>query len=149
MIATELLSRSRKEFGKKPSLSDFKLLKKLGEGKFGTVFAALHIDSGSLFALKKISKTVIKSHMMIDQLAVEIKIQSFCSHKNIIRLYDCFDDQESLYLILEYMQDGTLFEFLKKTKTLPEREAAEKIKEVTQAVKYLHDHGIAHRDIKP
>lgn len=86
---------------------------------------------------------------MVDQLTVEIKIQSCCDQKNIVRLYDCFDDNEHLYLVLEYMPDGTLFEYLKKKKVLRELEAAEKVKEVAEAVKYLHDRGIAHRDIKP
>lgn len=67
---------------------------------------------------------------MIDQLIVEIKIQSFCNHKNIVRLYDCFDDCDNLYLVLEYMPDGTLFEYLKNKKVLSEIEAAEKVKEV-------------------
>ena len=52
------------------SLSDFRVLKTLGEGKFGTVQAAVHIQSGGIFALKKISKNVIRSHMMIDQLDI-------------------------------------------------------------------------------
>ena len=51
--------------------------------------------------------------------------------------------------MMEYLNGGTLFDHLKKTKTLKEWETAEMVRQVGQAVKYLHDHGIAHRDIKP
>lgn len=67
------------------------------------MLAAVHIESGFLFALKRISKSVIKSNLMVEQLAVEIRIQSFCNSRHIIKLYDCFDDKDYLYLVLEYM----------------------------------------------
>lgn len=85
------------------SISDFELKKTLGEGKFGLVYQAFHKDTNSLFALKKISKKVIKSNFMVDQLLQEVKIQNFCCHENILKLYGFFDDQEFIYLILEYM----------------------------------------------
>ena len=49
-------------------LSQFKLTKQLGEGKFGTVFAALHTPTNILFALKRIPKEIIRNHMMVPQL---------------------------------------------------------------------------------
>lgn len=90
----------------------------MGEGKFGQVYQAFHKDTNSLYALKKISKKVIKTNMMIDQLLQEIKIQAYCNHENILKLYGFFDDSENIYLILEYMEQGTLFSNLKQQKTL-------------------------------
>ena len=51
---------------------------------------------------------------MIEQLIKEIKIQSFCSHENILQVYGIFSDKEFIYLVLEYMEEGTLFHQLKK-----------------------------------
>lgn len=86
---------------------------------------------------------------MIDQFLMEVKIQSYCEHQNILKIYGCFDDEEYIYLVLEYMQEGTLFAELKKEKTFSEEETAVRIRYVAQAIKYLHEQGIAHRDIKP
>ena len=57
---------------------------------------------------------MIKSHLMIEQLALEIRIQTCLSHKNILGIYGCFDDATFLYIVLEYMQEGTLYSQLKK-----------------------------------
>lgn len=47
---------------------------------------------------------MIKSHFMIDQFILELKIQSFFNHRNILKIYGFFDDKDSIYLILEYME---------------------------------------------
>jgi len=92
----------------------------LGEGKFGMVYLAVHKETKFLVALKKITKQSIKSNYMIEQFLLEVKIQSFCEHENILKLYGCFDDKENIYLVLEYMEEGTLFKQLKQKKTLNE-----------------------------
>lgn len=92
---------------------------------------------------------MIKSHMMIDQLALEIRLQSCLNHKNILGIYGFFDNSTHLFIVLEYMEQGTLYSQLKKNKILSETEAATIIKQITSAVEYLHDHDVAHRDIKP
>lgn len=75
---------------------------------------------------------------MLNQFILELKLQTFLHHQNILTLYGYFDDSHSIYLILEYMEDGTLYSQLKKKKTLPEGEVAEKMKQIASAVQYLH-----------
>ena len=86
---------------------------------------------------------------MIDQLALQIRLQSCLHHSNILTMYGFFDDKAYLYILLEYMDGGTLYHKLKKQIKLCEQETAYIIKQMTQAIEYLHDLGIAHRDIKP
>ena len=88
---------------------DYEIGKKLGEGKFGSVNIVRHKKTLGLFALKKIPKAMIKSHMMIDQLALEIRLQSCLQHRNILGMYGFFDDKTHLYIVLEYMDGGTLY----------------------------------------
>ena len=121
----------------------------MGEGKFGTVYQAIHKPTKSLYALKKVPKDMIKSHLMIDQFCLEVKLQMFLNHENILTLFNFFDDRTHIYLFLEYMEEGTLFTHLKKNKTLPEAEVAVKVRYVALAVHYLHENQIAHRHNKP
>lgn len=97
-------------------MKDFEIGKSKGEGKFGQVFVARHKLTASLYALKKIPKDTIKQHMMEDQLVLEIKLQAYLSHPNILKLYTYFSDEKNIYLVLEYMEEGTLFEHLKRRK---------------------------------
>lgn len=75
------------------SIHDFSLGKTKGEGKFGTVYAAIHKLTGTIYALKKIPKETIRSHLMEGQLTLEIKLQLFFNHPNILKLYGFFDDR--------------------------------------------------------
>lgn len=80
---------------------------------------------------------------------MEIKMQLYFNHKNILGLYGFFDDETYVYLVLEYMEEGTLFNHMKKEKKLTESDASRRMKEVLEAIEYLHGKNIAHRDIKP
>ena len=79
---------------------------------------ARHKKTKALVALKKIPKDMIKSHMMIDQLALEIRLQSCLHHQNILSIYGFFDSHSHLFIVLEYMEQGTLYSQLKKNKIL-------------------------------
>jgi serine/threonine protein kinase len=57
--------------------------------------------------------------MMQDQFMMEIKMQLFFNHNNILKLYSVFDDIQYIYLVLEYMEGGTLYDMLKKLGPLP------------------------------
>ena len=74
------------------SLKDFDVGKCLGEGKFGNVYKVIHKATNSLYALKKVKKDQIKEHKLEKQFMMEIKMQLFFNHKNILGLYCFFDD---------------------------------------------------------
>jgi serine/threonine protein kinase len=88
---------------------------------------------------------------MITQLNNEIKISRQLDHPNIIKLYDTFDSGEDIYLVLELAANGQLFSKLCKEGKFDERNAKRMIREVMEAVAYLHSRNppIIHRDIKP
>ena len=86
--------------------------------------------------------------MMEDQLVREIKLHYFFNHNNIVRLYGFFSDATSIYLLMEFMEDGALYTIFKKKKHLEESYVAERIKEITSALAYMHELEVAHRDIK-
>lgn len=145
----KIVSPAHKKLPEKPTPEDFIIEKKLGGGKFGTVYRAYHTKTGTVYALKKIEKKMLKENMFIDQFLREVKIQSFLKHRNVMELYGIFDDEKHIYMILELMQDGNLFTELKKKKKFEEKEAADIIKQIASGLAYMQGNGIAHRDLKP
>lgn len=86
---------------------------------------------------------------METQVTQEIKIHAFLNHPNIVQFYGVFNDDKYIYMILEYLESGTLFDYLGDKHYLEEKEAVVFLRQICLAVKYLHNKGIAHRDIKP
>ena len=82
-------------------------------------------------------------------MALELRLQSCLNHRNILAMYGFFDDKTHLYIVLEYMDGGTLFQSLRKQSKLSTKHTAFVIKQIIEGVEYLHDRGIVHRDIKP
>jgi len=119
-------------------IKDFIVGKNLGEGKFGTVYQITHKPTGALFALKKVPKEKIKALNLVNQFTLELKLQTFLHHQHILSLYGFFDDAHSIYLILEYMEQGTLYSQLKKKKTLQESVVSQEMRQIASAIKYLH-----------
>jgi len=80
----------------------------------------------------------------------EIEILKICQHPNIIRLYDIFENNDYIYIIMEHCSGGDLFSYLEKRGfKLPEHRAAQIIHKLCTAIFYTHSYGIAHRDLKP
>ncbi len=88
---------------------------------------------------------------MVNQFILEVKLQLYLTHPFILKIYGVFDDDQHIYLIMEYLQQGCLFNYLKnsKNKKLTENDTAYKIKYLAESIKYLQEQSIAHRDIKP
>lgn len=86
---------------------------------------------------------------MLDQFVMELKINFFANHPNIVKMYGFFCDRLHFYIMMEYMEEGSLYKHIKMQKKIKEDEASAKLFELCEAVEYLHSHDILHRDIKP
>ena len=95
-----------------PTISDYKLLRKVGEGKFGIVDMALHKATGALLAIKKVRKESVR--LILGQFIQEVKLQLYCQHPQLLQLYTILSDIDHIYLVLEYMEEGNLFSTIKK-----------------------------------
>lgn len=133
------------------AISDFELGSVVGSGKFGRVYVAQEKKTKLLVAVKIIEKEHIKEQILQTQIFYEIYYHSMLRHPNIIRMYTYFHDSTSLYFILEYACNGSLYKNMRqqKYKRFTEDLAAKYIYQTADALKYCHDLEFFHGDVKP
>ncbi|KAG0274271.1 Cell cycle serine/threonine-protein kinase cdc5/MSD2 [Linnemannia exigua] len=119
----------------------------LGEGGFASCFMISDQKNGR-FAAKVIQKTELQTAKARHKLFAEIKIHQDRTHKNIVKYYHCFEDDNFVYLVLELCECKTLMELIKRRKRLTEPEVRYYVKQIVAGCAYLHDEKIIHRDLK-
>lgn len=117
----------------------------LGRGEFSKVVKAVHKETGEEWAVKCIEKHEIDS----SRLATEVDILRKVDHPHIIQLKEFFDTPDTLYLVMELVTGGELFDKITKIGAYSEQTAAVLVANILSAVEYLHHMNIAHRDLKP
>lgn len=122
----------------------------LGSGAFGEVFLAKNKIDGRFYAIKQMDKSrIINVGVKPDLVYREINVHLKLVHPHIARLYSYHEDDESFYLIIEYVEDGTLFKVIQKNKGMSEEKAFSYFIQVASAFYFLHNHNLIHRDLKP
>ncbi|KAF2165824.1 hypothetical protein M409DRAFT_24111 [Zasmidium cellare ATCC 36951] len=137
---------------RKMCAADFEPLRCLGKGAFGTVHLVKQAATGRLYAQKQFKKASLTVHKrLIEQTRTERTIlESVNRHPFVVKLFYAFQDQEKLYLILEYAQGGELFTHLAMERMFPEGVASFYMAEMVLALEHLHQNvRVIYRDLKP
>ncbi|XP_016324055.1 calcium/calmodulin-dependent protein kinase type IV-like [Sinocyclocheilus anshuiensis] len=116
----------------------------LGRGATSVVFRCEEKQTEKPYAVKVLKKTIDKKIVR-----TEIGVLLRLSHPNIIRLKEIFETETEIFLILELVTGGELFDRIVERGYYSERDAAHVIKQILEAVAYLHENGVVHRDLKP
>ena len=128
----------------------YEITKKLGKGAYGKVLEVKNKITKELRACKQLSKSKISN---LEKFQKEISILKKVDHPNIIKLYEVFEDDKYLYLIMEKCKGGELFDkiinHIQKKKMYSEKEAAKIFYQIISSISYCHNNGICHRDLKP
>ena len=132
---------------------DFDVKRKLGKGSYGHVYKVIKMDTKQIFALKKQNKEDLEDDDMTGYAVREVAIMKKLDHPFIVKLVSSFQTPENLYMVLEYCENGNLYEFLKlwfesKNCPLDEKVAKFVIAELVLAMKQVHDKGVLFRDLK-
>lgn len=131
-----------------PNLSKkYEIGRIIGEGNFAVVLECIDRTTNKRYALKKIDKRKCKGkEQMIDN---EVSILRKVQHPNIIMLLEEFDAKDELYLVMEYVKGGDLFDSIAMATKYTEQDASGMFYNLSSALKYLHGLSIVHRDVKP
>ena len=130
---------------------DYKFLQMIGKGGFAEVFLVTNTKyDDNLFVAKVMNfANDVESMKNIKSFDAEISALSKLNHPNIIRIYDHFQHNEKLCLILEYCPNGSLMDEIERNNGLSLARFIEVSKQLVDALHYCHSQGVAHRDIKP
>jgi len=131
-----------------PIEDDYVMGKELGRGRFSVVCECVHKLTNRHCAVKIIDKATIEPEEK-QLLRTEIAVLKLVNHPNIIRLEGIYESKAHIYIVMEMLQGGELFQRIVGRPRFSEAEAAKIIRPLLESVAYLHDLGIVHRDIKP
>jgi serine/threonine protein kinase len=129
----------------------YELKEVLGVGSTSTCHRCICRATGLSYACKIIDKHHIEERFqgMMDQFHTEIAALRKLEHPNIIRLYDVYITKTKIFIVMELMEGGELFDYVVQKGTLTEEEASQIVRSVTSALVYMHSKHIIHRDLKP
>ena len=131
------------------NLNFYKYGRLIGQGAFGKVNLGLNILTGRVVAIKSFNKKNLKSNSEnMKKILYETNLMKKLNHPNITKILELFDDKDYILIIMEYINGGNLFSFLKKRRKVSEKTAKFLYKQIILGIQYMHNQNIVHRDIK-
>lgn len=143
-MAEKLLSGSHQV-----KIGNYLLGDTLGSGTFGKVKVGVHQLTGHKVAIKVMNRQKIKSLDVVGKIRREIQNLKLFRHPHIIKLYQVISTPTDIFMVMEYVGGGELFEYIVKHGKLKESAARRFFQQIISGVDYCHRHMIVHRDLKP
>lgn len=143
-------SDARTDAPKKTILEDngYQKIKEVGIGTYAKVITAYSVKEKSVVAIKIISKSSASSTFKRKFLYREIHVVRGLNHPNLIKYYRSIETTHRIYIVMEYAQNGSLLDMIRREHFFSERKARHVYNQLIDAIEYLHDRGVVHRDIK-
>ena len=129
------------------SKDEFTFAHKIGTGSSSIVYKVSHTNTKDTYAIKVVDLSKLPtdfSHNVEKELTANAKIK----HRNVVKMYDVFQEGKKVYMVMEYMSGGNLFSYLENRDDISESEIKRIFKQVLDAVNYMHKKGFINRDIK-
>ncbi|XP_051142906.1 CBL-interacting protein kinase 32-like [Andrographis paniculata] len=121
----------------------------IGEGTFAKVRFARDSETGQPVAIKILDKEKVLKHKMAEQIRREISTMKLIKHPNVIQLHEVMASKTKIFIVLEYVTGGELFDKIVNHGRMREDEARKYFQQLINAVDYCHSRGVFHRDLKP
>ncbi|XP_051547682.1 serine/threonine-protein kinase BRSK2-like isoform X1 [Myxocyprinus asiaticus] len=126
----------------------YRLEKTLGKGQTGLVKLGVHCVTCQKVAIKIVNREKL-SEAVLMKVEREIAILKLIEHPHVLKLHDVYENKKYLYLVLEHVSGGELFDYLVKKGRLTPKEARKFFRQIISALDFCHSHSICHRDLKP
>eukprot|EP00729_Bicosta_minor_P007084 gene7084-31884_t len=130
-------------------IGQYKLTETLGSGSFGKVMRAEHQMTGHVVAVKILNREAVKEMDMVAKIKREIQVLKLFHHPHIIKLYQVIKSPTDVFLMMEHIEGGELFEYILEHGKLAEPKARRFFQQIISGVDYCHRHMVVHRDLKP
>ncbi|XP_043915054.1 serine/threonine-protein kinase BRSK1 isoform X7 [Protopterus annectens] len=126
----------------------YRLEKTLGKGQTGLVKLGVHCITGQKVAIKIVNREKLSESVLM-KVEREIAILKLIEHPHVLKLHDVYENKKYLYLVLEHVSGGELFDYLVKKGRLTPKEARKFFRQIISALDFCHSYSICHRDLKP
>ena len=120
----------------------------IGQGAFGKVNIGLNVLSGRIVAVKSFIKDELKNSQNMAKILYETNLMRKLNHPNITKILETFEDDKYILIIMEYINGGNLFSFVKKRRKLSEKISKFLFRQIIEGIQHIHSKKIVHRDIK-
>jgi len=139
------------KFRHEPFQDFYEVYEEIGSGQFAVVHRVVEKSTRTEYAAKYIKKKRVESSrrgVAMQDIEKEIHILAEMEHDNIIYLHQVYENAQYVILIIELLRGGELFDFIADRERLSEEEASHFIKQILLGVQHLHNHNVAHLDLK-
>nr|QND78266.1 calcineurin B-like protein-interacting protein kinase 9 [Nitraria tangutorum] len=134
--------------GTRTRVGKYEIGRTIGEGSFAKVKFA-KIETGEFFAIKVLDRDQVLRHKMVEQIKREISTMKLIKHPNVVKMIEVMASKTKIYIVLEFVDGGELFDKIARSGKLKEDEARRYFHQLINAVDYCHSRGVFHRDLKP
>ncbi|KRW99188.1 Protein kinase-like domain [Pseudocohnilembus persalinus] len=127
---------------------DYQIGRLLGKGSYGAVYVCKNKHNDDIRVMKKMAKEGLTKEELQKNMVTDVAILQKLTHPSVMKTFEFYSDENMFYIVSEYCEGGSLMDRLQQQELFSEKEAANVVKQLLEAINYSHSQGYMHRDLK-